>query len=105
MKLELALKQLIQDAVREVIKEEVLRGRLQSDKKYPIPEHSPVNVTQKPRDPNSIVRPSELAEMLSTSKVTLWRWEQTKQLPPRINFAGKAVGWRYGDIVEWLSRR
>ena len=105
MKLELALKQLIQDAVREVLEEEVQRGRLQPEKKQPYPDSSIVNVTQKPRDPNSILRPSELAEMLSTSKVTLWRWEQAQQLPPRINFAGRAVGWRYGDIVEWLNRR
>lgn len=105
MKLELALKQLIRDAVREVIQEEMQRERVQSEKQKPLPKPSTVNVTQKPRDPNSILRPSELVEMLSISKATLWRWEQTDQIPPRIKLAGRAVGWRYADIVEWLSRR
>ena len=108
MKLEIEFRQLIKEAVREVIEEEIQRGRLQPGS---IPNHlkpaKPPTVEEplKPRDPNSIVRPSELAEMLSVSKPTLWRWEQSGQLPSRIHLAGRAVGWRYGDIVAWLNRK
>jgi len=105
MRLELEIKHLIKEAVREVIEEEVERGRLQPASK---PKPSESSIVKKPlesRDPNSIVRPSEFTEMLSVSKPTLWRWEQSGQLPPRIHLAGRAVGWRYGDIVAWLNRK
>ena len=108
MRLELEIKHLIKEAVREVIDEEVQRGRLQpaSVPKQSEPAKPPtVKESLQPRDPNSIVRPSDLAEMLSVSKPTLWRWEQSGQLPTRIHLAGRAVGWRYGDIVAWLNRK
>jgi len=76
LKLEHEIKHLIKEAVREVIDEEVQRGRLQpaSIPKQSEPAKPPiVKETLQPRDPNSIVRPSELTEMLSVSKPTLWR--------------------------------
>ena len=107
MRLEHEIKHMIKEAVREVIEEEVQRGRLQpaSIPKQCEPAKPPtVKKPLEPRDLNSILRPSELAELLSVSKVTLWRWEQSEQLPPRIKLARRAVGWRYGDIVEWMNR-
>jgi len=55
-------------------------------------------VTSKSR----IIRPDELAEMLSLSKVTLYRMQNEGELPPKINISSRAVGWLRSDIEEWL---
>lgn len=52
-----------------------------------------------------IIRPKQLAEMLSVSTVTLWRMEKRRELPPRIKISTRAVGWRESDIKEWLESR
>lgn len=52
-----------------------------------------------------IIRPTELAEMLSISKVTLWRMEKNGELPPRKKISERAVGWLESDIAEWLENR
>ena len=107
MSLELEIKHMIKEAVREVIEEEVRRGRLQpaSIPKKSEPAKPPtVKEPLKPRDPNSIVRPNELTELLAVSRATLWRWEQTEKLPPRVHLGNRVVGWRYGDIVAWLEQ-
>lgn len=50
-----------------------------------------------------IIRPNELAKMLSVSKVTLWRMENRGEIPPRIKISKRAVGWLESDIEEWLN--
>ncbi|MDR9417202.1 MAG: AlpA family phage regulatory protein [Gracilimonas sp.] len=100
--IEFQFKEIIKEAVREVIKEEMEKGTLatSSNEKEGI---IPPKVEQiKPRDPDSIIRPKQLSELLSVSSTTLWRWESKGKLPKRIKLAGRAVGWRYGDIQEWL---
>lgn len=52
-----------------------------------------------------IIRPTELAEMLSVSRVTLWRMEKEGRLPRRRKIAARAVGWLESDIKEWLEER
>jgi len=105
MRLDFAIKQLIKKAVNEVIEEEIQNGRLQLCNPPEPSEQDVAETFPKERDSNSIIRPTELAEMLSVSKTTLWRWEQNQQLPARINLSGRSVGWRYGDIANWLSKR
>jgi predicted DNA-binding transcriptional regulator AlpA len=105
MNIEQTLKHLIKEAVREVIEEEIQRGRLLPANKPEPTQPSTVKKPLKSRDPNSIIRPNELTELLAVSRATLWRWEQSDKLPPRVHLSSRAFGWRYGDIVEWLKRR
>lgn len=52
-----------------------------------------------------IVRPVQLAEMLSVSTVTLWRMEKRGELPPRIKISKGVVGWVESEINEWIKNR
>jgi len=52
-----------------------------------------------------LIRPNQLAEMLSVSTVTLWRMEKRGDLPPRIKISERAVGWRESDIEAWLNEK
>ena len=53
----------------------------------------------------SIIRPSELADILSVSPVTVWRMEKRGELPPRKKISNRCVGWLEKDIEEWLESR
>lgn len=98
-----SIKELIKDAVREVIQEE-RKNFNELISKVPVPqeEKSKPNVFQK-RDPLSIVRPKELCEMLSISLPTLYRWASEGYLPQKVKLGPNAVGWRYSDIEGWLK--
>ncbi len=52
-----------------------------------------------------IVRPAELAELLSVSTVTLWRMQKRGELPPKRQISSGVVGWLYSDLEEWLKER
>ncbi|WP_234567504.1 helix-turn-helix transcriptional regulator [Rhodohalobacter sp. 614A] len=102
--LEYSLKELIKEAVREVILEEKEKGTFDSvvHKKIQVRESEQTKI--KKRDPLSIIRADELAELLSVSTVTLWRWETEGKMPAKVKFGGRMVGWRYFEIEEWLGR-
>lgn len=104
MNIEQTLKHLIQEAVREVIEEEIQRGRLLPAPKPKLSKPSTLTEPLIPRDPNAIVRPAELADMLSISRSTLWRWEQDGRLPSKLRFSANITGWRYRDIEAWLDQ-
>lgn len=104
MEIENYLKRIIKDSIREAIREEIESGLLQTTQPLDNRMESEQVMASKPRDPNSIIRPSELCDMLSVSKTTLWRWEKDGQLPSRIKISDRAVGWRYKDIDQWLNR-
>lgn len=53
----------------------------------------------------SIVRPADLAEILSVSTVTIWRMEKRGDLPPRKKYSSKCVGWPEKTIQEWMESR
>lgn len=52
-----------------------------------------------------IIRPHQLAELLSISKTTLWRLEKAGELPPRYKISERSVGWLEEDIKEWLETK
>lgn len=52
-----------------------------------------------------IIRPTELAEILSVSKQTLWRMENRGELPNRVRISKRAVGWLAIDIKEFLESK
>jgi len=52
-----------------------------------------------------IIRPKELAELLSVSTVTVWRMEKRGELPRRKKISTRTVGWLESEIKEWLEQR
>jgi len=56
-------------------------------------------------NPMQIIRPAELAEILSVSKQTLWRMENRGDLPKRVKISKRAVGWLASDIREFLESK
>ena len=50
-----------------------------------------------------IVRPSELAERLGISKVTLWRWERLGKLPPKRRLGRHMIGWLESELEAWFE--
>jgi len=53
--------------------------------------------------PFKIIRPKELAEILSVSTVTIWRMEKKGELPPRKKIGSRTAGWLAKDIKEWME--
>ena len=52
---------------------------------------------------NRIVSIIELSELLSKSRVSIWRWERDGILPKPIKVQGRTLGWRESTILEWLE--
>lgn len=52
-----------------------------------------------------IIRTQELADLLSVSKQTIWRLSKSGELPPKIQISGRAVGWTWESIREFLEER
>jgi prophage regulatory protein len=50
-----------------------------------------------------ILRAAELAERLSISRVTLWRWERDGRIPPKRIVGPNVIGWLEGEIEEWMT--
>jgi predicted DNA-binding transcriptional regulator AlpA len=53
----------------------------------------------------NIIRPAELAKILSVSTATLWRMERRNELPPRKQISRRVVGWVESDLIQWLKER
>lgn len=60
---------------------------------------SPVTFTQS----NRIISIIELSQLLSKSRVSIWRWERDGILPKPIKVQGRTIGWRESIILEWLE--
>lgn len=52
---------------------------------------------------NRIVSISELSQLLSKSRISLWRWQRDGILPKPIKVQGRTIGWRESTILEWLE--
>ncbi|MGH2688174.1 MAG: helix-turn-helix transcriptional regulator [Actinomycetota bacterium] len=52
-----------------------------------------------------LVRPGELAERLSVSRTTLWRWERSGRLPKRRRLGENVnvTGWSAQELEEWFA--
>jgi prophage regulatory protein len=50
-----------------------------------------------------IVRPKELATVLSISTVTLWSWRKKGIIPEPILFGPRFIGWDREVLNEWLN--
>lgn len=101
MSLDQSLKNLIEEIVRRVMKEELFILKPQNEPAPKPPAYSPPS--HKEYDPLQIIRPKELAKLLSVSIPTLWRMEKTKRLPPKISISSRSTGWLRKDIEDWIS--
>lgn len=52
---------------------------------------------------NRIISITELSNLLSKSRVSLWRWERDGILPKPLKVQGRTIGWRESVILEWLD--
>ncbi|EHH1179040.1 AlpA family phage regulatory protein [Vibrio vulnificus] len=49
------------------------------------------------------VRINDLADYLGISKVTIWRWRKSGQLPKPTAISPKIVGWKRETIEAWIE--
>ena len=103
MNLESHLRNIIQEAVRSAIKEEMAVYY----EKLETAVRSHKNSSHKARGlpDKRIIRPKEFAKMLSVSITTLYRMQQEGRLPEKVKIGPRAVGWFNTAIDEWLERK
>ena len=105
MNIETYLRETIEKAVRKVIREELEDFKEEiSNSTTSTSENR--NITKDRSKPESkIIRPKELANMLSINISTLYKMQSDGQLPAKVKVSSHAVGWLRSDIEEWLSQR
>lgn len=54
---------------------------------------------------SKIIRAKELAERLSISRVTVWRWARSGLLPAKRKLGPHVSGWLDSDIDAWLASK
>ena len=53
---------------------------------------------------NKIIKPKELAEQLSISIATLYRWHANGTIPiEKIQVGPRSVGYRQSDVNAWIN--
>lgn len=52
-----------------------------------------------------IVREIECKRLTGLSRGTRWRLEKTDDFPKRRQIGPNSVGWRLGEIIEWIESR
>ena len=55
-----------------------------------------------------ILRTPEVVKITGLSKTTIWRRVRSGDFPAPLrlgNLATRSIGWREGDIVEWIGSR
>lgn len=55
--------------------------------------------------PGRIIRLSECAELVGLSASTIRRLEIAGQFPRRVRLTESTIGWRLGEVLEWVSQR
>jgi excisionase family DNA binding protein len=58
---------------------------------------------------NRVLRTQEVADLLSVTRTTIWRWHSSGHFPaPRLLGSGSNRpfhGWLESDVAEWLAAR
>ena len=52
-----------------------------------------------------ILRNQDVADLLGVSKQTVWRLYKSGELPPKVQISGRANGWTWGTIREFIEER
>lgn len=50
-----------------------------------------------------IVRPAQAARLLGISRATLYRWESSGRLAPRVILGPNTSGWREEDLASFIA--
>lgn len=50
-----------------------------------------------------IVRPAQAARLLGISRATLYRWESSGRLAPRVILGPNTSGWREEDLAAFIA--
>ncbi len=50
-----------------------------------------------------ILRPAQAARLLGISRATIYRWEKTGRLAPRIILGPGTSGWREEDLAAFIA--
>jgi predicted DNA-binding transcriptional regulator AlpA len=50
-----------------------------------------------------IVRPAQAARLLGISRATLYRWERSGRLAPRVILGPNTSGWREEDLAAFIA--
>ena len=53
----------------------------------------------------AIYRLPAVLEITGLSKATIYRLIGRGDFPPRVQLSPRCVGWRVGDVDEWLEKR
>jgi predicted DNA-binding transcriptional regulator AlpA len=59
---------------------------------------TPLNLTL-----SRIVRPAQAARLLGISRATIYRWEASGRLAPRVILGPGTSGWREDDLAAFLA--
>jgi excisionase family DNA binding protein len=50
-----------------------------------------------------IIRPSQAAKLLGISRATIYRWESTGRLAPRVILGPGTSGWKEEDLAAFIA--
>jgi len=56
-------------------------------------------------DRAKVIGKKQLREITNVSYPTWWRMERKQEAPARIRVSAGRVGWRLGDVLDWLETR
>ena len=70
----------------------------------PVPADRPSGLLSlKPAPLFRIIRPAQAARLLGISRPTLYRWEASGRLAPRVRLGPNTTGWREEDLAAFIA--
>lgn len=61
------------------------------------------NTTTKTETISALIDAKELAELLSVSKPSIWRWLSEGRLPEPIRLTAQCLRWRRDQVNDWIK--
>jgi predicted DNA-binding transcriptional regulator AlpA len=58
---------------------------------------------QNPLPLSRIIRPAQAARLLGISRATLYRWEASGRLAPRVILGPGTSGWKEEDLAKFIA--
>lgn len=52
-----------------------------------------------------LLRVDDVCELTGLSRTTIWRRERKGDFPGRVRLGPNSVGWRAGEVEEWIESR
>jgi|WetSurMetagenome_2_1015567.scaffolds.fasta_scaffold00693_2 prophage regulatory protein len=54
-------------------------------------------------NPLAILKIGDVEALINHSKATVYRWMKSEKFPKQVTLDGRAIGWRQGEVNEWLK--